>query len=248
MKKMKRLTALMLATFLSAPGAMAAEALTPEQKSEVEKLVGSYLREHPEAVIEAIQVWQLKQKLAEQAQREQTIAELREEIKGTGSPTWGKADGKTVIVEFSDYNCPYCKKVFPGVKELVEEDGDIRIVMKELPVLGPNSEYAAKAALAAKLQGKYQEFHFGMMEAGSRPSPQTVDELAKRIGMDMERMKKDMQAPQVKSELEANQLWAERLGINGTPAFVIGEQVIPGAIDKQSMQRIVELTRREKKE
>ncbi len=151
MKKKRLITALGLsaALFASSSG-FTAEALTPAQKAEVQKLIGSYLKENPEVVIDAIQAWRKKQDAAEAAMTKEAIAELMAETKDTRSPVWGNPKGDVTIVEFFDYNCPYCKKVFPSVKKLIADDGNIRVVMKELPVLGPNSEYAAKAALAAQ--------------------------------------------------------------------------------------------------
>ena len=241
MKLKNHLLALMLApTFLTHP---ASAELTPEQKQEIEQLVADYLEQNPEVVIKAIQAWREQQKAAEAALLKQTIDELRKEVEHSSSPVWGNPEGKTVIVEFSDYNCPYCKRVFPEVARLVEEDGDIRIVMKELPVLGPGSEYAAKAALAAWKQGKYEAFHKLMMTSGARVSRDGVNAVAREAGLDLERMKKDMESPEVEQELQQNQLWAERLGITGTPAFVIGDEMIPGAIDGKSMMRLVEAAR-----
>ena len=247
MKLKRTLLAMLLAPTLITLDAGAA--LSPEQKQEIEKLVADYLEQNPEVVIKAIQAWREQQKAAEAALLKQTVAELRQEVAHTKSPAWGNPEAKTVIVEFADYNCPYCRRVFPEVTKLVEDDGDIRIVMKELPVLGPGSEYAAKAALAAKRQGKYEAFHRLMMTSGARVSRDGVNAVAKQAGLDLERMKKDMASPEIEQELQQNQLWAERLGITGTPAFVIGDEVIPGAIDGKSMKRLVEAARAaEKKE
>jgi protein-disulfide isomerase len=246
MKLKSTLLAMLLAPTLVTTNAQAA--LTPEQKQEIEQLVADYLEQNPEVVIKAIQAWREQQKAAEAALLKQTIGELRQEVAHGKSPEWGNPQGKTVIVEFSDYNCPYCKRVFPEVERLVEKDGDIRIVMKELPVLGPGSEYAAKAALAARKQGKYQAFHKQMMTGNARVSRDGVDAMARQAGLDLERMKRDMESPEIEQELQHNQLWAERLGISGTPAFVIGDKVIPGAIDGKTMKRLVEAARAAKRQ
>ena len=242
MKLKRYLLAAMLAPALFTFDAHAA--MTPEQKEEIEQLIADYLEQNPEVVINAIHVWQQKQEAAEAALQKETIAELYKEVAHTNSPSWGNPDGKTVIVEFSDYNCPYCKRVFPEVHKLVKDDGDIRVVMKELPVLGPGSEYAAKAALAARKQGKYQAFHDEMMTSGARVSRDGVNKVARRIGMDLEQMQKDMDSSETRQELAKNQLWAERLGITGTPAFVIGDELVPGAIDGATMKRLVEAARK----
>ena len=224
-------------------GAMAGTALSPEQQAEVKALIGSYLKENPEVIIEAIQAWRSKQEAAEAAMTREAIQELMAEVKDTSSPIWGNPQGDVTVVEFFDYNCPYCKSVFPGMRKLVREDGNIKVVMKEFPVLGPNSEYAARAALAAQKQGKYEAFHVEMMGKQSRLSPEGVIAAAKKVGLDIDRLKKDMDSAEVTEELDRNNIWAQRLGISGTPAFVIGDELIPGAIDGRQMKRYVDKVR-----
>ena len=244
MKKNRLITALGLsAALFSTTSAFAAEALSPEQKAEVQQLIGSYLKENPEVVIDAIQAWRQKQDAAEAAMVKEAVTELMAESKDTRSPVLGNPKGDVTIVEFFDYNCPYCKKVFPGIKKLLADDGNIRIVMKELPVLGPNSEYAAKAALAAQKQGKYEAFHEQMMSEGSRLSRDGVLAAAEKVGLDTQQLQKDMETADVQRELEQASMWAQRLGVNGTPAFVIGDQLIPGAIDSGRMKQLVDKAR-----
>ncbi len=242
--KKANIIALGLASALGlSAGAMAGTALSPEQQAEVKALIGSYLKENPEVVIEAIQAWRAKQEAAEAAMLREAIGELMAETKDTKSPVWGNPQGDVTVVEFFDYNCPYCKSVFPRVRKLVGEDGNIKVVMKEFPVLGPNSEYAAKAALAAQKQGKYEAFHVQMMSKDSRLSPEGVIAAAKKVGLDIDRLKKDMESAEVTEELDRNIIWAQRLGISGTPAFVIGDELIPGAIDERQMKRYVDKVR-----
>ncbi len=230
---------------VSATG-FAAETLSPAQKVEVQQIIGSYLKENPQVVIDAIQAWRQQQEAAETAILKEAITELMAEARDTKSPVWGNPRGNTIVVEFFDYNCPYCKKVFPSMEKLIADDGEIKIVMKELPVLGPDSEYAAKAALAAQIQGKYNQFHARMMGKGGRLSRDGVLAAAKAVGLDLEKLQKDMESVQVQQELERSSVWAQRLGVNGTPAFVIGEELIPGAIDGQRMKHYVELARKKK--
>ncbi|WP_457667077.1 DsbA family protein [Thiolapillus sp.] len=248
MKKKTLITALGLsAALFASSGGFAADALSPAQKAEVQKLIGSYLKENPEVVIDAIQAWRKKQDAAEAAMTQEAISELMAETRDTKSPVWGNPEGDVTIVEFFDYNCPYCKKVFPSVKKLIADDGNIKVVMKELPVLGPNSTYAAKAALAAQKQGKYALYHTAMMSKSSRLSKEGVLSAAEKVGLDMEQLKKDMESPAVQQELERASVWAQRLGVNGTPAFVIGDQLIPGAIDGDRMKQFVEMARKNEK-
>ena len=247
MKKTNIIATLGLVSALAlSAGAMAGTALSPEQQAEVKALIGSYLKENPEVVIEAIQAWRSKQEAAEAAMTREAIPELMAEVKDTSSPIWGNPQGDVTVVEFFDYNCPYCKSVFPGMRKLVREDGNIKVVMKELPVLGPNSKYAAKAALAAQKQGKYEAFHAQMMSKESRLSPEGVIAAAKKVGLDIDRLKKDMDSAEVTEELNRSNIWAQRLGVSGTPAFVIGDELIPGAIDGRQMKRYVDKARAKK--
>ncbi len=247
MKKTNIIATLGLVSALAlSAGAMAGTALSPEQQAEVKALIGSYLKENPEVVIEAIQAWRSKQEAAEAAMTREAIQELMAEVKDTSSPIWGNPQGDVTVVEFFDYNCPYCKSVFPGMRKLVREDGNIKVVMKELPVLGPNSKYAAKAALAAQKQGKYEAFHAQMMSKESRLSPEGVIAAAKKVGLDIDRLKKDMDSAEVTEELNRSNIWAQRLGVSGTPAFVIGDELIPGAIDGRQMKRYVDKARAKK--
>ncbi len=244
MNKHNLMTALGLVSAMGLSSvSLAADALSPQQKAEVQALIGSYLKENPEVVIEAIQAWRSKQEAAEAAMINESVKELMAETENTHSPVWGNPNGDVTVVEFFDYNCPYCKSVFPSMHALVKKDGNIKVVMKELPVLGENSVYAAKAALAAQKQGKYEQFHSRMMSRDSRLSRDGVMAAAKQVGLDIDKLKKDMESPDVQEELDRANIWAQRLGISGTPAFVIGEELIPGAIDGRQMKRYVDKAR-----
>ena len=195
-------------------------------------------------VIDAIQAWKLKQAAAQEEQQRKALVALNETLKqDTTTPFLGNENAQSFIVEFSDYNCPYCKRTYPGIKELLAADGDIKIIMMEFPVLGPMSEYAAKAALAANIQGKYAAFHEGMMDTGTRLDEKGVLGVAQKIGLDMAKLRQDMNSPEVLRQLENNALMARMLGITGTPAFVIGDQLVPGAIGKDKIKALVDATR-----
>ena len=240
--KTKIAASLILAAGLLAAGNLSA-ALSSQQKLEVEKVVEEYLMAHPEVVIKAIHLWQQQQKRLEERMQKEAISELRKEVAADPRPAWGNPEGGTTVIEFSDYNCPYCKQSFPRLKQLVDEDGDIRVVMKELPVLGRGSVYAAKAALAAMKQGKYAAFHEALMNLDGRATPESVDQVARELGLDLARLKRDMQSSEVAEALERDRVWAERLGIDGTPAFIIGDRLLPGAVGLETMKRMVEAAR-----
>lgn len=244
MKKIRTLLAAAMALSLSTGVATAADALSAAQQDAVKEVVKSYLKENPEVVIEAIQAWQDKQAALEAEEQKKAIGMLNAALKEDGSaPFLGNEKGQDLVVEFSDYNCPYCKRAYPGIKELLAADGDIKLVMLELPVLGPMSEFAAKAALAAHIQGQYEAFHEGMMAIGTRLNQEGVLGVAMKAGLDMDKLKQDMNSPVVAGELESNAMMAQMLGISGTPAFIIGDQLVPGAIGKDKIKALVEKSR-----
>lgn len=244
MKKIKTLLAAAMALSLSTGAAVAADSLSPEQRDAVQDIIKSYLKDNPEVVIEAIQAWQTKQAMLKIEQQKKAVAMLNASLReNVQAPYLGNENAQTIVVEFSDYNCPYCKRTYPGIKELLAEDGDIKIVMLEFPVLGAMSEFAAKAALAAHRQGKYEAFHAGMMDTAMRLDQDGVLGVARNIGLDMDKLKQDMASPEVAAQLESNANIAGLLGISGTPAFVVGDQLVPGAIGKDKIKALVETAR-----
>jgi protein-disulfide isomerase len=244
MKKIKSLLAAAMALSLSTGVVSAADALSPAQQEAVKEVVKSYLMENPEVVIDAIQAWKENQAAVQAEQQKKAIAMLNDSLKQNSSaPFLGNENAQAIVVEFSDYNCPYCKRAYPGIKELLATDGDIKIVMMEFPVLGPMSQYAAKAALAAHIQGKYAAFHEGMMDTGTRLDEKGVLGVAQKVGLDLDKLKLDMDSPGVAKELESNALMARTMGISGTPAFVIGDQLVPGAIGKDKIKALVDKSR-----
>jgi protein-disulfide isomerase len=158
------------------------------------------------------------------------------------SPVGGNPAGDVTIVEFFDYNCSYCKRVAPTVKALIKSDPNIRVVYKEFAILGPPSVLAAKAALAAQRQGKYVPFHGALMSSG-RATDSTIAALAKNLGMDYGKLLKDMKDPAISKTLQRTYRLAGLLGINGTPAFIIGNQLVPGAISADALARMVRAER-----
>lgn len=209
-------------------------------KAAIEQIIEDYLKEHPEVVVEAIEAWRTKQRLAEEERAKQALVSQRDRIYHSPfSPTAGNPDGNVTVVEFFDYQCGYCKRVIGSFLNTVEQDGNIRVVFKEFPILGPASRHAAEAALASKMQGKYFEFHRALMELKTGLNPHSVLAVAKSVGLDVDRLEKDMKSAQVQNEIEHNFELAESLGIRGTPAFVIGDRLVPGAIGAAAMKTMI---------
>ena len=155
------------------------------------------------------------------------------------TPTLGNPRGDVTIVEFFDYQCPYCKANEETVQKLLGQDKKLRIAFKDLPLLGPGSVAAAHAALAARLQDKYDAFRLVMMNMKGELSESSVFVVAKAVGLDLDRLKKDMQAPAIDKQLQDNLALARALDISGTPTFVVGSQIVEGAIDLPGMQELV---------
>ena len=149
------------------------------------------------------------------------------------------------IVEFFDYRCPYCKQVLPSLQALLKEDQKLRFLYKEMPVLGPQSVTAAHAALAAERQGKYEAFHNAMMATKGQITDETVYKVAGSVGLDLERLKQDMSAPEIGQALKTNLALADALNIRGTPGFIVGNHIVPGAIDLDALRNMVAEARKE---
>jgi len=210
-----------------------------------EQRVREYLLKNPEVIMEALQILQQRQRAAEAENLKRTIAERREEILNDPvAPVGGNPSGDVTVVEFFDYNCPYCRRVAPTVTELEEADPDLRLVYKEFPILGPGSQFAARAALASRRQGKYVPFHNALMQATEQVTEETVMAIARDVGLDTEQLTADMQDPAIQDAIARNLQLANELRITGTPSFIIGEEVVPGAVDLRTLQSLIARARR----
>ena len=223
----------------SAIQAVQAQGLTTEQKRSVETIIYDYLLKNPLVIRQALDSLQVQEENQKKLRQAAALQNLKAELlSNPASPITGNPKGDVTIVEFFDYNCGYCKKVLKTVKDLIILDGGVRLVFKEFPILGPSSEIAAKSALAAKKQGKYVEFHNELMRAGPI-NDERIKATATKLGLDLERLNKDAQDPKIQQEIMRNYQLAEELGINGTPAFIIGGELIPGAIELDQFKKII---------
>ena len=217
----------------------------PAELDPFEQRVREYLLQNPEVIMEALQILQERQRAAEAEGLKRTIAERSDEIlNDPDAPVGGNPAGDVTLVEFFDYNCPYCRRVAPTVVELEETDPDLRLVYKEFPILGPGSQFAARAALASRKQGKYVAFHNAVMQASEQVTEESVMEIARTVGLDPEQLKTDMQDPAIQEAIARNLRLANALGITGTPSFIIGEEVVPGAVDLRTLQSLIGRARR----
>jgi protein-disulfide isomerase len=209
--------------------AVASGTFSDAQKSEIGQIVRDYLMAHPEVLMEVSQALEAKQKLAETEQRQSALTANADAIfRSPRDHVAGNPKGDVTMVEFFDYNCGWCKKAKPEVFSLIEQDKNLRVVLKEFPIFGGDSDYAAKAAIASRKQGKYWELHTAMFAHEGKVTVAVVDEIAAAQGIDVAKLKADMELPEVAQEIADNQALAQSLAINGTPAFIIDTRVTPG--------------------
>jgi len=225
---------------VSRPLVAAAADFTPEQKTQIEAIVHDYLKAHPEMLIDAMQAAEDKLKADAKDKATQSLAAHRQEVfSDPQSPIAGNPNGNVTLVEFFDYRCPYCKQVEPSLEKLVGDDHQLRFVYKEFPVLGPESETAARVALAAKKQGKYDAFHRAMMATSGHIDEAVIYKVAGSVGLDVDRVKQDMKSPDVDKELTANLELGKQLELDGTPSFIVGNTIVPGAISADALKQLV---------
>ncbi|MBL8697698.1 MAG: DsbA family protein [Alphaproteobacteria bacterium] len=217
-----------------------APAFTPAQADEIRELVRDYIRNNPEIIVEALQAFDAKQKAEQAAAQESAIRRRQNDLlRDPQSPSAGPAGADVTVVEFFDYRCPYCKQVVGALGQLKRGDPKLRVIYKELPILGPDSVIASRAALAAVYQGGYEKMHAALMARRGTLDEEAVQAVAQEVGLDPTRLKVDMARPEVAAQIERNRALARDLGIRGTPAFVIGERLVPGAIDLETMRGLV---------
>jgi protein-disulfide isomerase len=223
--------------------AQAAE-FSPQQKKELGDIIRQYLKENPEVVRDAMQELERKQQMAEEQARADSLKTMSADIFHNGDDlVGGNPKGKVTLVEFFDYNCGYCKRAFPDVMKMIDRDKDLKLVMKEFPILGPGSVYATRAAIASRKQGKYWEYHLAMMAHKGPIDEQVADQIAAAKGLDVKKLKADMEADEVSQIITRNMQLADSLKIQGTPAFIIDETVIPGAVGFDALAAAVKQVR-----
>lgn len=243
--KMVRALLLTVATAWLALGplghAIAAGEMSQDQ---FDQRVHDYILAHPEVVMEALQSLDAREREAAAKEAKAALAAKADEVfRDPASPVGGNVSGDVTMAEFFDYNCPYCRQVAPIMAQAVADDPQLRIVYKEFPILGPDSVFAAKAALAAQQQGKYAVFHKALYDAKTRVTEAVVLKVAAQVGLDIPRLKTDMQHPDIQAAIDKNAQLAQALGITGTPGFVVGDQIFPGATNLDTMKKLIEQAR-----
>ncbi len=210
--------------------AHAAEPFNEEQKAAIGAVVKDYLLKNPELIIEIQSALEAKMEKEQAEKLKAFMADHAKSIyRGPNASVAGNPDGDITVVEFFDYNCGYCKRGMPEIRKLIENDKRVRVVFKELPILSKGSDEAAHAALAAKRQGKYWEFHQAMLSNKGQANEASSLKVAEELGLDIAKFKADMQSDEVKEEIDQMKSLAKNMGISGTPHFLVGDKSIPGA-------------------
>jgi protein-disulfide isomerase len=208
--------------------------------SSIDQQISQYLKDHPDEVLAALKLAQANAEKQKEVDAQLAVAEKQDQIfNNPADPVVGNVNGDVTVVEFFDYRCPYCKQVSDSLMTLVKDDPNVKVVYKELPILGPGSLVAAKIALAAHRQGKYEQVHTAFMaHKGSFEQADLLD-LAASVGADPTKLTMDMQDPAIQGLLQANDSLAAALGITGTPGFLFGKQLIPGAVSLDDMKKFI---------
>src|SRR4051812_21663785 len=246
---MNRIIPLALALVLGASVAPAhAQSFSGPQRTEIEKIIKDYLLAHPEVLQEAMAELEKKQAVAEAEKARTAVKNHSDAI--FNSPrhvVLGNPQGDVTFVEFFDYNCGYCKKAMSDMTTLMEKDPKLKVVLKEFPVLGQGSVEAAQVAVAVRMQDKsgkkYLEFHQKLLGGRGQADKARALAVAKEVGLDMDRLQKDMKSPEVEKTLQQDMKLAEALGLNGTPSYVIGDNVVVGAIGLKGLQESINTAR-----
>ncbi len=241
MKRIFAAAALMLA--LIGPAQAQAPAL---DKTAIEQIVRDLIRREPEIVLEALDALEKRGEAQQREAAKQTLNERRRELENDPDiPVAGNPRGTVVLVEFFDYRCPYCRRMAGPIKELLAAEKDVKLVRRDWPILGPPSVIASRAALAARAQGdaRYDAFHDALMTTRSQIDETSIFRIARESGLDVDRLRRDMESPRIAAILQKNDTLARALAFTGTPGFAIGEALVPGAVDLATLKNLVAAAR-----
>ncbi|BFU96683.1 MAG: putative Oxidoreductase, DsbA-like [Nitrospira sp.] len=202
--------------------------------------IEQYIRSHPEVIEQSLQALEAKREAEEKARQKVAIRKRQNDLlHDPSSPVSGNLDGDVTLVEFFDYQCGYCKRAAAAVTQLQKEDTRVRVVYKDFPILGEPSELAAKAALASRVQGKHQIFHEALLASKAEMNKDTILAIAGDVGLDQKRLEADMANPEWQTVIDRNRVLARELGISGTPGFIVGTELVPGALDVKGLKELI---------
>lgn len=255
MKLTRLLSSSLLAIACASTSALAADQissqLSPEQTKEIQKVIHDYLISNPQVLVEASQALQQQQMSKMQEVAQKGISKNAKDLfDNPNSPVAGNAKGNATLIEFMDYQCGHCKEMSPIIDQIVQADPQLRVVIKEFPIFGETSEFAAKAALASVKQGKFWPFHLALMKDENPLSHDEVLKIAKSVGIDTDKLQNDMKDAAIMDQLKDNFKLAQELGLMGTPALVVGNQggtktaFVPGTTSKGNLEQLIAQVRK----
>jgi len=206
----------------------------------LDKAIEQYIRTHPEVIEQSLQALETKRETEERARQKVALANRQKELlHDPSSPVSGNPNGEVTVVEFFDYRCGFCKRAAGAVTQLQKEDPTVRVVYKDFPILGEPSELAAKAALSANAQGKHQAFHEALLATKSEMTKEELLRVAADVGLDPKLLEADMANPEWQTVIDRNRALARDLGISGTPGFIVGTELVPGALDVKGLKDLI---------
>ncbi len=231
---------ILLLSWAPLPGPASGSEIDPTARQSMEQVIEQYIRTHPEVIEQSLQTLEAKREAEERARQKAALATHQHELfNDPTSPVSGNVAGDITLVEFFDYRCGYCKRAAGAVTQLQQEDSRVRVVYKDFPILGEASELAAKAALASKAQGKHQVFHEALLASKGDITKESILVIAREVGLDTKRLEADMANPEWQKVIEMNRALARSLGINGTPGFIVGTELVPGALDLNGLKELI---------
>lgn len=212
----------------------------PDWQQKLETAIEQYIRSHPEVIEQSLQALEAKREAEEKERRKVAIANRQNDLlNDSSSPVSGNLKGEITLVEFFDYRCGFCKRAAGAVTQLQQDDPRVRVVYKDFPILGEASELGAKAALASKAQGKHQVFHEALLASKNEMTKDEVLRIAGEVGLDAKKLDADMANPEWQTVIDRNRALAKDLGVTGTPAFVVGTELHPGALDLKALKELI---------
>ena len=220
-------------------GTAQADQFTPAQRAEIVAIVRDALMQDPSILRDAINAL----KADEGSQQNAQLAASRTRLEGGGAVT-GNPQGDVTIVEFFDTRCPYCRRLEPVMAKLLAQDHGVRLIYKDLPILGPPSVLGSKALLAAIRQGGYEQLRDAIMAAPPQTTKAIIKEAAEGLGLDWPRLARDMDDPAIQTQIEENLKLAQAIGVHGTPAMLIGDTLVPGAVELPDLREAVAAARK----
>lgn len=221
-------------------GPALAQGFTPEQRAEIIDILRRALREDPSILREAFEaVQEAEERERTSTQRDAIIANRAAIFEDSNDPVKGNPNGDVTLVEFFDLRCPYCRRLHGDMDALLRRDRGVRVVLKDIPILGPASITASRALFASQRQGKYVEYYNALMRVRGELNEQALRTEAERVGLDWARIRRDMEDPAIQARIDANLRLARTLRIDGTPAIIVGDTLVPGAVDQATLTRMV---------